>query len=177
MPSLLVIDDEPSILHAFRRAFDDPEVRLLTAETAGQGEQMVRELRPDVVVLDLNLPDRSGLECFEHIKQIDTRLPVIFITGHGTVESAIEATKQGAFDYLFKPVELPELKELVAKAFRLSEMMKTTPVVNPEIGGDSDGKQAMVGRCEAMQDVYKAIGRVAAKDITVLIQGESGTGK
>jgi two-component system nitrogen regulation response regulator GlnG len=177
MPRLLVIDDEPSILHAFRRVFDDPQLELLTAETAAEGEASVKEHRPDVVVLDLNLPDRSGLECFEHIKQIDRRIPVIFITGHGTVESAIEATKHGAFDYLFKPLELPELKELVSKAIRLSEMMRTAPVVNPDASSDIDGRQAMVGRCEAMQDVYKAIGRVATKDITVLIQGESGTGK
>lgn len=177
MPRLLVIDDEPSILHAFRRAFDDPQLELLTAETAAAGEHIVREDRPDVVVLDLNLPDRSGLECFENIKQIDRRIPVIFITGHGTVESAIEATKHGAFDYLFKPLELPELKTLVGKAIRLSEMMKTAPIVNPDETTSGSGKQAMVGRCEAMQDVYKAIGRVAAQDITVLIQGESGTGK
>lgn len=177
MPRLLVIDDEPSILHAFRRAFDDPQLELLTAETAAEGEAAVREDRPDVVVLDLNLPDRSGLECFEKIKDIDRRIPVIFITGHGTVESAIEATKHGAFDYLFKPLELPELKELVRKAIRLSELMRTAAVMNPDADVETDGRQAMVGRCEAMQDVYKAIGRVAAKDITVLIQGESGTGK
>lgn len=177
MPRLLVIDDEPSILHAFRRAFDDPQLELLTAETAAAGEHIVREDRPDVVVLDLNLPDRSGLQCFERIKEIDRRVPVIFITGHGTVESAIEATKHGAFDYLFKPLELSELKTLVGKALRLSEMTKTIPEVNPAAGSDSAGKQSMVGRCEAMQAIYKAIGRVAAKDITVLIQGESGTGK
>ncbi len=177
MSRLLVIDDEPSILHAFRRAFDDPQLELLTAETASAGEKIVREDNPDVVVLDLNLPDCSGLECFERIREIDPRVPVIFITGHGTVESAIEATKHGAFDYLFKPLELPELKELVGKAIRLSEMMKTAPVVNPDVFNSSDGRPAMIGRCEAMQEVYKAIGRVTAKDITVLIQGESGTGK
>ncbi len=176
MPRLLVIDDEPSILHAFRRAFHDSELELLTAETAADGVQAVREDRPDVIVLDLNLPDGSGLECFERIKEIDRRIPVIFITGHGTVESAIEATKQGAFDYLFKPLELPELKQLVARAIRLSEMVKTAPAVNPDETA-ADGRQAMVGRCESMQEIYKAIGRVAARDITVLIQGESGTGK
>lgn len=177
MARLLVIDDEPSILHAFRRAFHDPRLELLTAETAAAGEHIVREDHPDVVVLDLNLPDCSGLQCFERIKEIDRRIPVIFITGHGTVESAIEATKHGAYDYLFKPLELSELKTIVEKALRLSEMTKTAPELNPAIGSDLAGKQAMVGRCEAMQEIYKAIGRVAAKDITVLIQGESGTGK
>ena len=176
MPRLLVIDDEPSILHAFRRAFHDSDLELLTAENAGSGVLAVQNERPDIIVLDLNLPDGSGLECFERIKLIDRRIPVIFITGHGTVESAIEATKQGAFDYLFKPLELPELKELVARAIRLSDMVKSAPAVNPNENG-GDGRQAMVGRCESMQEVYKAIGRVAESDITVLIQGESGTGK
>jgi len=176
MPRLLVIDDEPSILHAFRRAFSDPQLELLTAESAAAGERIVREDHPDVVVLDLNLPDRSGLELFELIRDIDRHIPVIFITGHGTVESAIEATSHGAFDYLFKPLDLPDLKELVGKALRLSEMMKTAPVVDPDQDAVA-GQPAMVGRCEAMQEIYKAIGRVAAKDMTVLIQGESGTGK
>lgn len=177
MPRLLVIDDEAPILHAFRKAFQDPHLELLTAETAEEGEHLVATEQPDVVVLDLNLPDRSGLACFQRIKEIDNRLPVIFITGHGTVESAIEATKQGAFDYLFKPLELAELRQLVDKALRLSEMTRNAPIVNPADATETPGRQAMVGRCDAMQEVYKSIGRVAEKDITVLIQGESGTGK
>lgn len=177
MPRLLVIDDEAPILHAFRKAFQDANLELLTAGTATEGEELVTAEHPDVIVLDLNLPDRSGLECFQRIRNIDSRIPVIFITGHGTVESAIEATKHGAFDYLFKPLELSELRQLVDKALRLSEMTRNAPIVNPDEATEQPGQQAMVGRCEAMQEVYKSIGRVAAQDITVLIQGESGTGK
>ncbi|QDU82576.1 Nitrogen assimilation regulatory protein [Polystyrenella longa] len=176
MPKLLVIDDEPSILHAFKRAFDDPDIELLTAETAAEGEAMVAVEHPDVVVLDLRLPDKSGLECFNQIREIDPRTPVIFITGHGTVETAIEATKLGAYDYLFKPLELDQLKALIDKAFHLSHMIKVQPVVP---GNDSEAgtRESIVGRCDAMKEVYKAIGQVAVQDLSVLLLGESGTGK
>ena len=109
MATILVIDDEPSILHAFRRAFADPEVTLLTASDGAEGLELVARCRPDVVVLDINLPDMSGLDVFRRIRTIDARIPVIFITGHGTTETAIEAMKQGAFDYLLKPLDLDQL--------------------------------------------------------------------
>jgi len=176
MPRLLVIDDESSILHAFRRVFEGPDVELLTAETAAMGEQLVEQEQPDVVVLDLQLPDKSGLDCFRRIREIDAKIPVIFITGHGTVEAAIEATKLGAYDYLFKPLELADLKKLIDKAFHLSRMMRVQLSV-PGGGSSSLTTEAMIGRCETMKQVYQAIGRVAPQDITVLLQGESGTGK
>jgi two-component system nitrogen regulation response regulator GlnG len=176
MPILLVIDDEPSIQHAFRRAFRAPEVNLLTASTAREGLEEVARHRPDVVILDLNLPDLSGLETFRRLHQIDARIPVIFITGHGTTDTAIEAMKLGAFDYLLKPLELAQLRELVGRAFEISRLMRVPAVMAEEgpVGGSSD---VLVGRCPAMQAVYKEIGRVAPQDVTVLILGESGTGK
>ncbi len=177
MSRLLVVDDEPAILHAFRRAFHDDAVELLTAETAAEGERLVREESPDVVVLDLRLPDKSGLECFKRIKEIDPRTPVIFVTGHGTVETAIEATKLGAYDYLFKPIELDELKALVNRAFHLSRMIRVQPAMPGNLDSDVTASDSIIGRCAAMKDVYKSVGMVAPQDITVLLQGESGTGK
>jgi len=175
MQTLLVIDDEPAICRAFERAFSGEETSVLTAATAEAGENEFRQAVPDVVVLDLQLPDRSGLECFQRLREIDARVPVIFITGHGTVEAAIEATKLGAYDYLFKPLELDEIRELLGKAFKLSRMVK----VQPTLPGDEDRDAAgtIVGRCKAMKEVYTAIGRVAPQDVNVLILGESGTGK
>jgi two-component system, NtrC family, nitrogen regulation response regulator GlnG len=178
MPTLLVIDDEPSILHAFRRAFSDPAVTVLTASTAGEGIDIVVQQRPDVVILDIHLPDQSGLEAFQRIHQIDARIPVVFITGHGTTDTAIEAMKLGAYDYLLKPLELVRLRELVGRALEISRLMHVPALLEAEQPKAGSGpSEVLVGHCAAMQEVYKAIGRVAPQDVTVLILGESGTGK
>ncbi len=94
-----------------------------------RGEKLFRASRPDVVVIDLSLPDASGLELFKRLREVDPRVPFIFITGHGTVQSAIEATKLGAYDYLFKPLELDEIRLLLDKAFNLSRMVRVQPVL------------------------------------------------
>ncbi|MCC6417853.1 MAG: sigma-54-dependent Fis family transcriptional regulator [Gemmataceae bacterium] len=176
MPTLLVIDDESSILHAFRRAFREPDVTLVTASTAAEGLEAVARERPDVIILDINLPDQSGLDAFRAIRQRNARIPVIFITGHGTTDTAIEAMKLGAYDYLLKPLELPQLRELVGRAMDISRLMQTPAVLGDEADAP-DASDVLVGRNPAMQDVYKAIGRVASQDVTALILGESGTGK
>jgi two-component system nitrogen regulation response regulator GlnG len=176
MPQLLVVDDEPSILHFFRRAFRDPEVTLHTAETSEEALEVIRKVRIDVAILDINLPDQSGLETFKRIREIDPRIPVIFITGHGTTATAIEAMRLGAYEYLLKPLELDQLLDLVRRAFEISRLMRV-PAVVPETGAAGAEADVLIGRCSAMQEVYKAIGRVAPQDVTVLILGESGTGK
>lgn len=176
MPKLLVVDDEPAILHAFRRVFREPELTLLTSSSAMEGIDLVRTESPDVVILDVHLPDLSGLDTLRRIRESDAKVPVIFITGHGTTETAIEATKLGAFDYLFKPLELAELRQLVAKALELSRMVRVAPAMDEAVA-DQPQKDALIGRCSAMKDVYQAIGRVAPQDMTVLLLGESGTGK
>src|SRR5688572_969155 len=131
MPTLLVVDDEPSILYFFREAFAGPEVTLLTAGTAAEGLETVARERPDVVILDINLPDATGLEAFQRIRDIDPRIPVLFITGHGTAATAIEAMRLGAFEYLLKPLELDQLSDLVERAFEISRLMRV-PAVIPE---------------------------------------------
>ena len=174
MQSLLVIDDELSILRAFERAFASDTTRVLTAKSGLEAEETFRGSKPDVVVIDLSLPDTTGLECFKRLRLVDPRVPFIFITGHGTVETAIEATKLGAYDYLFKPLELDEIRSVLEKAFNLSRMVRVQPLLADEEDTVAD---AIVGRCRAMKEVYKAIGRVAAQNLTVLLLGESGTGK
>jgi DNA-binding NtrC family response regulator len=175
MPSLLVVDDEATILHAFRRAFSGPDVTVLTAATGREGLEMIAEHQPDVVVLDINLPDMSGMDVFGQVHESDARTPVIFITGHGTTDTAIEAMKLGAFDYLFKPLELSQLEEIVEHAFEVSRLMRVPAVLEDEPAvQDAD---LLIGRSAKMQEVYKAIGRAAPQDVTVLILGETGTGK
>src|SRR5437667_279185 len=176
MPTLLIVDDEPSIQLAFRRAFATPALEVLSAETATEGLQVAAQRRPDVIILDVHLPDLGGLEMLRQLRAVDARTPVIFITGKSTTDTAIEAMKIGAYEYLLKPVELSQLRQVVERAFAISRLMHVPTLVAPAEPAD-DRADAIIGRCPGMQTVYKAIGRVAAQDVTVLIVGESGTGK
>jgi DNA-binding NtrC family response regulator len=176
MPKLLLIDDEAGIQHAFKKAFHPPEYDTAAVRTAADGLSRLAADRPDVIVLDVHLPDADGLRAFDRIKQADARTPVILITGHGTTDLAIEAMKRGAFDYLLKPLRYDELKELVRRACDSGRLMQVPAVLSesPEVPDTAD---AMVGRCPAVQEVYKQVGRVAGTAATVLLRGESGTGK
>jgi DNA-binding NtrC family response regulator len=182
MPVLLAIDDDPAILRIFRSIFaKQPDVTLLTAGTAEQGLELVANQHPGVVLLDIQLPDLDGLQTFRRIRDIDARIPVIFVTGQGTTETAIEAMKLGAYEYLLKdqlthPDQVAELQSLVGRAFEISRQMHV-PAVLGEESGVPDSADLLVGRNPSMQAVYKAIGRVAPQNVTVLILGESGTGK
>src|SRR6478752_4122563 len=124
MPTLLVVDDEPAIQHAFQRAFRSGDTHLLSAATAAEGLALIKETQPDVVVLDIHLPDASGLDTFHRVRAIDARIPVILVTGHGTTDLAIEAMKEGAYEYLLKPLELTELRAVVERAVQSSRLMR-----------------------------------------------------
>lgn len=176
MSKLLSIDDDRSVFHLVRTACEHDGVEVHTAGTAQEGIAKVAELKPDVVLLDIMLPDKSGLEAYESIREIDGRLPVIFLTASGASDTAIEAMKLGAFDYLQKPIDLDKLGEMVDQALESRRLM-SVPVGLRQMLRPDDKGDAFVGRCEPMQEVFKAIGRVAPQDVTVLIRGESGTGK
>jgi nitrogen regulation protein NR(I) len=175
MPSLLVVDDEPNVLYSLTKSLQSDTLTVLTAQTGRQGIEVVEQQRPDAVILDVRLSDLSGLEVFDRIRQIDPRLPIIIITAFATTETAIEAMKRGAFEYLLKPIDFHQLREVVQRAIELSRF-RHIPAVFDE-GDKDDISDRIVGRSPAMQEVYKAIGRVAPSDVTVLITGESGTGK
>lgn len=172
MSTFLVIDDEESVCYSFRYVFEGNGVKVLTAGTAAEGLRTFREQEPDVIVLDLQLPDRSGLEVFREIQAADRKKPVIIITAHGTTDTAIEAMKQGAFDYLLKPVDLESLSRVVERAFEASRLMRVPTVLPVEERADR-----IIGRSPPMQEMCKTIGRIAPQDVNVLILGESGTGK
>src|SRR5262245_21499818 len=116
MPKLLVVDDEPIICHSFRRVISSPEVEVLTAGSVAEGWERGEQDRPDVIVLDLQLPDGTGLDLFDRIRGADPRRPVVFITAHSTTETTIEAMKRGAFDYLLKPLDLERVSALLGRA-------------------------------------------------------------
>jgi DNA-binding NtrC family response regulator len=127
----------------------------------------------DVVITDMKLPGGNGLKLVGELHAAKPRLPIILITAHGTTETAIEATKSGAYDYLVKPFEMLELIELVERAVASSRLMTE----RVELGAAGDARNALVGNSRAMQSIYKEIGRIASKPVNVLIRGETGTGK
>ncbi|HKB37271.1 MAG TPA: sigma-54 dependent transcriptional regulator, partial [Gemmataceae bacterium] len=177
MAHLLLIDDDVAVIpEQVRQAFPGPRHRVVVAGTGAKGVEHVRTELPDVILLDLRLPDQSGLEVYQHIRRIDARIPVIFVTMAKTADAAIEAMKEGAYDYLFKPLDLHQLRRVVGEALEVARRMRE-PAVVAESASDPDVDGAIVGSCPAMREVYKAIGRVAAQSDPVLITGESGTGK
>ncbi len=176
MSKLLIVDDEPNLAYSFRRAFDDGEVDISCVETGAEAVRAVDQGRPDAVVLDVRLPDMSGLDVFDQIQKLDSRLPVIFVTAHSTTETAIDAIKRGAFEYLLKPVEIHELQQLVSQALDIRRLRQVPAVCGDAVAAAGTAEQ-IVGHSKPMQDVYKAIGRVACENVTVLLLGESGTGK
>ena len=117
----------------------------------------------------------DGLRTFRAIREFEPLLPVIIMTAFGTTETAIEATQMGAFDYILKPFNIPEMLALIEKAVEAGRFMRSR--VELDVIPETESGEAIIGRSRAMQEVYKAIGRVASTDATVLIRGESGTGK
>src|SRR5204862_2099003 len=178
MASLLLIDDHPALLpDQVSHVFPAPAHRVQIAHTGAEGLQRVADVRPDVILLDLRLPDQSGLDVLKQLRQIDARIPVVLVTVVRSADSAIEAMRQGAYDYLLKPLDLQKLDRVIGEALKVARLMREPAVIAPTLPDDDQLGEAIVGSCPAMQEVYKAIGRVADQTFPVLITGESGTGK
>ncbi len=175
MPTLLAIDDDRAVLHMIRETFKQLPITVVTAGDVEDGMELVNR-GVDVVLLDIMLPDISGLEAAEKLHALDPKLPVIFMTAMGTSHTAIEAMKLGAYDYLIKPLDLPKLRDLVMRALEIRRLMSVPVELAQSVPGPIDTDH-IVGRSPIMQEVFKAIGRVAPQNVTVLIHGESGTGK
>ena len=176
MPSVLAIDDDRAILHLIRQALTSDELTVHTATSAAEGMALAKSERPDVALLDIMLPEVSGLELFRQFHALDSKVPVIFVTSDGTSDTAIEAMKLGAYDYVLKPIDVLKLRDLVGRAVEIHRLASVPVGVPGAETLDHKGDQ-LVGRSPKMQEVYKAVGRVAPQDVTVLIRGESGTGK
>ena len=175
MGNILIVDDDAQLRQSFEK--------LLTAEghtvqTAGSGEAALKALQagiPDLVIMDVRMPGMSGLEAFKAMHEMEPKLPVIIMTAFGTTETAIEATKLGAFEYVLKPFEIPDILALISQALDAGRCMRSR--VELDVAPDTAAADAIIGKSKPMQEVYKAIGRVAPTDATVLIRGESGAGK
>jgi DNA-binding NtrC family response regulator len=173
--TILVVDDDSQLRRSFNKLLLEEGHTVRTAATGEEAVEMVREWVPDVVVMDVRLPGMNGLETFQAVRRIEPKLPVIVMTAFGTTETAIEATKLGAYEYILKPFEILDILSLIGQAIDAGKFMRRR--VEIDVAPENTSGEAIVGRSRAMQEVYKAIGRVALTDATVLIRGESGTGK
>jgi nitrogen regulation protein NR(I) len=172
-PKILLVEDDPGIIGGLKKELQVEGYEVVVAERGDTGLAQAKEQLFDVVITDLKMPGLSGLELVEQLHAAKPKLPIIVVTAFGTTETAIEATKLGAYDYLLKPFAMDELLDLVAKSVACNRLM-SEPV---EIGEARPNQSAIIGNSRAMQSVYKEIGRVAATAVTVLIRGETGTGK
>ena len=171
--TILVIEDNVGTADSLRQVLEDEGHAVIAAATGGEGLALAAKRNCDVVLTDLKLPDLSGLDIVKRLRTVQAGLPIILMTAHGTTDIAIEATRHGAFDYLLKPFEMPSMLHAIERALAASRLV-SQPV---EIGNVVAGRDAIIGRSRAMQEIYKEIGRVAATTLTVLIRGETGTGK
>ena len=172
-PKILLVEDDTNIASGLQKVLRSQGYSITTLVRGDEGFEHALAENFDVVITDLKLPGLDGLELVKKLHQGKPKLPIILITAHGSTETAIEATKWGAFDYIPKPFEVEELLDLTAKALQSSRLM-SEPV---EMGDITSGRTAIVGTSRVMQLLYKEIGRIAATPVTVLIRGETGAGK
>lgn len=174
MDEILIVDDDRQLARSFEKILVHEGYMVNLASSGEEALQIIRHHLPGLVITDIRLPGMTGLETFKALREIDPKLPVIIMTAFGTTDTAIEATKLGAFDYVLKPFEIPDMLLMVTQALETGRLMRSRVLMDQT---EIMSKDAIIGRSKAMNEIYKAIGRVAPTDATVLIRGESGTGK
>jgi two-component system, NtrC family, response regulator AtoC len=177
MTTLLVVDDEKAVRYAFERTFGD-EYTIRTAENGRQALEEIAREEPSVVLMDIRMPIMDGLTTLRHIKSSHPQLPVIMVTAFADSASAMQAMKDGAFDYVVKPFNNAELREILSKALNASKLQAK---INCDCGylrqEGGDVKETIVGSSPVILAMCKKIGQIAESDLPVLITGETGVGK
>jgi nitrogen regulation protein NR(I) len=176
MDKILVVDDEADIRRAFHRNLASDVLQVVDAGNGEEAIRMIAKERPNLVVMDIRMGATSGLDTLRKLRELDPKLLIIMMTAYGTTQTAIEAMKLGAYDYVLKPLEVPKLKALIDSALKAARDMREVVSYQPLLDSE-DYAEGIVGKSEPMQQVFKLIGQVSQSDATVLITGESGTGK
>ena len=174
LPKILVVDDERNVHYSFRRLLGN-EYEVISAFSGEEALSRVAQDLPHLVLLDIRLPGQDGLDTLRKLKALKPELPVIMMTAFGTAETAIRATKLDADDYVLKPFDVSEFKQLIAKTLE----HQAVSLLERKKGGvlADTGAVPILGQSRSMQEIYRIVGRAAAQNVTVLITGESGTGK
>jgi DNA-binding NtrC family response regulator len=175
-PTILIIDDDQEIRYSLSRVLSSRAYQVSEAASGEQGVAFVKKTPPDLIFLDVRMSGMSGIEALQHIRSSHPKQMVILMTAFGTAQTAIEAMKYGAFDYIMKPFDPQKVLTLAENALKAHADMRAVSDYKPTINSE-DYKEGIVGSSPVMQDVFKIIGQVTASDVTVMITGESGTGK
>ncbi len=174
MKKILIIDDEQSVRYSLKKILSSIGYEVIEADSAEQGIESFTKNKPDLVILDIEMPGKDGLEALQEIKKNSPDARVLIITAYGTGDRVIKAMKFGAFEYIEKPFDIPHFRKIVDEALQLSANSEPPQKVS---GKTPENDFTLVGESPAIKEVFKLIGRVAASDASILIVGESGTGK
>jgi two-component system nitrogen regulation response regulator GlnG len=179
LKKLLILDDDPAILDVLKSLFERYDLLVFPEKNGKAALERVRTEHVHVALIDMTLHEESGLDVLRDIKNIDPRLCVIMMSGHQTTQNAIEAMMHGAYDYVTKPLDFERLAGIVAKAFESSFLTRDVRIVGgpSPVAADEGEADSMIGSSPEMIEIWKMIGKIAKSDATVLVQGDSGTGK
>jgi two-component system, NtrC family, response regulator AtoC len=174
--TILIVDDEVSVRVALKALLSREGYQVETASDGEEAVSKVKTLRPSLVIMDIRMPNKDGIEAFREIRENDKNLHVIMMTAFAAVETAVEAMKLGAYDYIIKPFNNDEVKILVKRAFQVQNLKEEVKVLHRELS-QSYRLDKLLTNSPKMMELYKVIGKVAQTNATVLVTGESGTGK
>ena len=170
---ILVVDDERSIRDMLRMTLEYEGFEVADVDSGINALKHIDEIRPDAIILDVKMSGLDGIETLERLRESHPHIPVVLLTGHGTIETAVEATKKGAFDFLSKPPDREKILITLRNAIRQTALLRENIRMREEI----EGRDIMVGSSAVMKDLRATIARVAPTEAYVLITGENGTGK
>ncbi len=173
---VLIVDDEQSLLESLEMFFSDSGYDVACASTAQEGFDRASRFCPDVIVLDIRLPDKDGFQVLEELRRRKDATPVIMITAFHDMETTIKTVKLKAFEYIPKPIDVDELERAVRKALKFSHSSPVKETIPLDVSFRYD-QQMIVGKSGAMKEIFQSVGKVSENRVTVLIEGETGTGK
>jgi two-component system response regulator AtoC len=175
--SVLVVDDEPDVRALLNDLLTEEGYKVRTADTAAKAVAEIEKQLPDLVMMDVQLPDQDGIALLRQLKKEHSELEMIVMTAFGGSSTAIKAMEHGAYDYVTKPFEIDDLLATLKRVFEHADMSNEVATLRLELGKSAAERERIVGSSKPMLEVFKLIGKVASADATVLVTGESGTGK
>lgn len=173
---VLIIDDEQSLRESLEMFFSDSGYDVACAGTAREGYEKTAAFHPDVIILDIRLPDQDGFQVVEELRRRKDTTPIIMVTAFHDMETTIRTVKLGAFEYIPKPIDVDELEKAVRKALKFSHPSPARNTIPLDASLHYD-HQMIIGKSGPMKEIFKAVGKISENRVTVLIEGETGTGK